>query len=339
MKTKNELNIRLPVRAGATFVVYVLVALLVSACDYTSSVLNDSKQNVSKLQQEHAMSDAHHSNGFAKANNANLYYEYVSRTKEGPTVIFVHGSAGNGEIWEQQVPAFVNAGYQVLTFDLRNAGRSKSDPGKMASGSIADDIEAIRKQLEIDKLVIVGQAQGAEGALEYSLKYAEHTSGIVVAATYRGAEAEPAFVSLRNTLAPPANFAGRSGLQMRLSQHYLDNNPAGVQRFVEIDELNKARQSVDGKLDEKRLKAAVQSTGIPLDYAHLADINVPALVLSAERDDITPPALMLELAQNIPGATYMTVPDAGRYAFWENPEAFNAIVLDFLKMADLKTPF
>lgn len=313
------------------YVASIVFILLTASCENIPPGTQDNPSDTKNSTKKAALMPERKTSGMISAQGANLYYEHVSQTESDRAIIFVHGSAGNSNLWQHQVQAFVNAGFQAITFDLRSAGRSIPEPGKIALGSIADDIEAIRKALKVDKLFVIGQALGAEGALEYSLKYPSTTSGIVVAATYRGAEAEPAFVELRDKLAPPSKFAGRSGLQMRLSAHYLENNPSGVQRFIEIDNQNIARQSVDEKIDAKRLKASVQSTRMPLDYAALSNISAPTLILSAERDDITPPELMSELAKQIPGAQYKTVPNAGRYAFWENPNEFNRIVLDFLK--------
>ena len=320
---KTQYRTSLPWLAGCALSVSVFLA----ACE-------QEQVDGSKSADEHApdsmeaytMSNPDISTGFVGSNGAKLFYQ---RAGTGPVIVLVHGSAGNSDLWENQIPAFTQAGYQVVAFDLRSAGRSEPGPGQQAAGTIADDIEAIRTELGLDDLFVVGQAQGAEGALEYSLKYADHVRGIVVAATYRGADSDPAFVELRDRLAPPSNFAGRSGLQMRLSAHYIENNQDGVDRFVEIAEFNKNRRSVKAQLDGKKLAAAIQSVGMPLDYKLLSKINVPALVLSAERDDITPPALMAELAKNIPNARYETVPNAGRYAFWENPEEFNKIALSF----------
>lgn len=265
--------------------------------------------------------------GFVKADGAKLYYEDVGA---GPAVIFVHGSAGHSGLWEKQVDALEVAGFRVITFDLRTAGRSQSEPTHLVSSSIAQDIEAVRVHLNIEKVYIVGQALGAEGALEYALSYRRHVAGIVIAATYRGAASEPEFVALRDRLAPPSDFKGRTGLQMRLSEHYIQNDPEGVKRFVALDKANSGEISVEGQVKPKRISKNVQSTKIDLNYANLGKIEVPVLVLSAERDDITPPALMRELAAHIPNAKYATVADAGRYAFWENPENFNTILIDFL---------
>ena len=62
----------------------------------------------------------------------------------------------------------------------------------------------------------------------------------------------------------------------------------------------------------------------------LGIITVPTLILVGEHDAITPPAVAGELAARIPGSRVVTIPTAGHLSNLENPEAFNAAVVEFL---------
>ena len=55
------------------------------------------------------------------------------------------------------------------------------------------------------------------------------------------------------------------------------------------------------------------------------------LMMTGGADLYAPPALMQEAASHIPGCAVRFVADAGHSLFWENPAAFNRILLDFLK--------
>jgi pimeloyl-ACP methyl ester carboxylesterase len=57
---------------------------------------------------------------------------------------------------------------------------------------------------------------------------------------------------------------------------------------------------------------------------------VPVLVVMGDADLLSPPALMRLLAAAIPGCQTVAVPEAGHAAFWEQPEVWNRLVLDFL---------
>ncbi|MDE1950119.1 MAG: alpha/beta fold hydrolase, partial [Burkholderiales bacterium] len=63
----------------------------------------------------------------------------------------------------------------------------------------------------------------------------------------------------------------------------------------------------------------------------LAAIAVPTLCLAAEHDRTAAPDVMQRMAQRIPKADYRCLPDAGHIANVEQPEAFNAALLAFLR--------
>lgn len=63
----------------------------------------------------------------------------------------------------------------------------------------------------------------------------------------------------------------------------------------------------------------------------LSAITVPTLVLVGDQDGVTPPEHAREMADAIPGARLVIVPDAGHVSTLEQPEAVNAALTDWLK--------
>ena len=77
--------------------------------------------------------------------------------------------------------------------------------------------------------------------------------------------------------------------------------------------------------------APAQPLRSPNTLAKLAGITTRTLVVAADADLLAPPALMRLWARHVKGAQWATVPDAGHAIAWEQPDAFNEIVLRFLK--------
>ena len=50
-----------------------------------------------------------------------LYYEDLG---EGAPVVLIHGWPLSGRTWEAQVPALIDAGHRVITYDRRGFGGS-----------------------------------------------------------------------------------------------------------------------------------------------------------------------------------------------------------------------
>jgi pimeloyl-ACP methyl ester carboxylesterase len=64
----------------------------------------------------------------------------------------------------------------------------------------------------------------------------------------------------------------------------------------------------------------------------LPSIKCPTLVLTSDTDNTVPNAFSTELAEGIPGAKLVVIPDCGHLPQLEKPEAVTAAMLDWLKM-------
>jgi len=62
----------------------------------------------------------------------------------------------------------------------------------------------------------------------------------------------------------------------------------------------------------------------------LAAITTPTLLLTGDADLYTPPSVLRLLAARFPNCESVVIPECGHSAFWEQPERFNQLVLDFL---------
>jgi pimeloyl-ACP methyl ester carboxylesterase len=62
----------------------------------------------------------------------------------------------------------------------------------------------------------------------------------------------------------------------------------------------------------------------------LAELSAPTLVSVADDDILVPARFSRELAATIPGAQLTTVDGAGHVYFWERPDVFNRMCLEFL---------
>ena len=76
------------------------------------------------------------------------------------TVIFVHGWTCDDTSWSAQVPVLSKT-YRVVTLDLPGHGRSDSPgDGKFSMDLFARAVEAVRRDSNADKVVLVGHSMG-----------------------------------------------------------------------------------------------------------------------------------------------------------------------------------
>jgi len=64
--------------------------------------------------------------------------------------------------------------------------------------------------------------------------------------------------------------------------------------------------------------------------AALAQLTMPVLLVGGAQDRCTPPAAVQALAQVLPDAQTLLLPHVGHWPQLENPDGFDAALLDFL---------
>jgi len=79
-----------------------------------------------------------------------------------------------------------------------------------------------------------------------------------------------------------------------------------------------------------RLRALERDPDVAAGREALAAIQVPVLFIGGEHDEVMPPSLMEIACGLIAGARMVVVPGAGHSVYFEEPETFNRIALEFL---------
>ena len=252
---------------------------------------------------------------FLSLPGVDLWYEDTGGA--GTPVVFLHAFSGTSECWVHQIPAFTSAGYRCITYDRRTWGRSKAtDPGHQP-GYARDDLHRLLDSLSVERVHLVGTAAGAIPAIDYALSHPERVRSLVAANTIGGVQDEE-YLEVQRRLRPPE--IQDLPVELReLGPSYRGTNPEGAARWLEIELASRPQ----GDLPAQPLPE-------PITYARLQTMRVPTLVLSGEADLLSPPALMRMLAAHIPTSRIAFLPDAGHAGFWERPEVWNGMVLEFI---------
>jgi pimeloyl-ACP methyl ester carboxylesterase len=181
-----------------------------------------------------------------------------------------------------------------------------------------EDLHNFIQHLGLERPHLAGTAAGARPALEYVLAHPEAIGSVVLADCGAGASSEPEYLEMRRNYLPPEVDA--LPVEVReLSAGYRGANPEGTARWLEIEHANQERAGT-GALRAQN----------PVTFAMLETMKVPTLMLCGGADLVMPPALMRLSAAHIPNCRFETVPEAGHAAFWEQPETWNRIVLEFI---------
>jgi pimeloyl-ACP methyl ester carboxylesterase len=245
---------------------------------------------------------------------ARIWYEDTGGS--GPTVVLLHARTGSAAMWQRQLAAFGRAGYRCIAYDRRQSGRTEVAP-QAPQALPAADLLALLDRLAIDGCHVIGTAAGGIVALDFALSHPARVRSLVFANSVGSAEIkqEPEYISAAAQLRPPDELPPEI---RELGAWYRSHHPDGVREWLAAGEQTRSKQPL------------FPGTGNRITLARLADLKMPALLITGDVDPYTPPAVLELFRRRIPGATAIVIPNSGHSAFWEQPEQFNRAVLDFL---------
>jgi len=254
---------------------------------------------------------------FAEVPGARLWYEDTGGS--GPALVLLHARTGSAAMWRRQIAAFGGAGYRCLAYDRRQSGRTEVDayaPDVLP----ADDLRLLMDRLAIDRFHLLATAAGGIVALDFALSYPDRVRTLVFANSVGSAEIkrEPEYIAAAGHLRPPDDDPPET---RELSASYRARDPAGVQEWLDLGR------------ETHRKKPPFPGTRNRITFARLEDLQVPTLLITGDVDPYTPPQVLELFRRHIPNATAVVIPDCSHSAFWEQPEAFNRAVLDFVASA------
>ena len=102
--------------------------------------------------------------GRENSGSIELYYEDHG---EGKPVVLIHGYPLSGTSWEKQVPALLQAGRRVITYDRRGFGRSSQPTTGYDYDTFAEDLKQLVTTLELRDFALVGFSMGGGEVARY----------------------------------------------------------------------------------------------------------------------------------------------------------------------------
>ena len=244
-----------------------------------------------------------------------LWYEDTGG--DGIPVILLHAATGTADCWIHQLPAFSAAGFRCIAYDRRTWGRSRPTDDAAQPGYQGDDLNGLIEHLGLERCHLVGTAAGGITGIDYALSHPERVRSLAVANTIGGVQ-DDEYLEVQQRMRPPEIQNLPEHLR-ELGPSYRGADPEGTARWMEIEHASRPY----GRLPAQPLRE-------PITYARLATMRVPTLVLSGQADILAPPLLMRMLAAQIPASSFASLEDVGHAGFWERPEVWNGIVLEFI---------
>jgi proline iminopeptidase len=240
------------------------------------------------------------------------------------------------EPYEHQMPALLDAHFQMVFVDLRGSGRSTGAATDLTFASLVEDFEAVRRAVGADRVVVLGHSVLGAAAIEYGRRRPDSVSHVI------GAGASPTG-DMARLLARAKPFFEEDASEERkrlLAANMAALGPGATAAATLLAQT--PMRFFDPRFDAAPLYAGARAT--PEAMAHVLgtlvrgwDVTAGAtgrsapLLLAHGRYDYAVPYLMWQgVAEALPGTTFRLFERSGHQPFAEEPELFTSVVLDWM---------
>jgi non-heme chloroperoxidase len=262
-----------------------------------------------------------------------LYYEDYG---SGEPVVLIHGWPLSGRSWEQQVPALVEDGYRVITYDRRGFGASSQPWDGYDYDTFAADLHHLIECLDLTGVTLIGFSMGGGEVARYVGRYGTER---VTKAVFASAVPPYLYKSADNP---------EGGIDDATLTGFHDSIRADRVAFV--DQFVTNFFAVRGRTDLvseplRRYNAAIAAIASPkgtLDCTtaftktdfrgDLQRFTIPTLVIHGDSDGIVPfEASGQRTAEAIDGSKLVLIKEAPHGLNATHAQTFNAEILTFLR--------
>lgn len=252
---------------------------------------------------------------WSRANGLDIYYEAAG---EGPPLVLLHANPLDHTMWLYQLARFARR-WRVIAPDLRGYGRSDKPESPFAFADMAADVLGAMRDAGVGRAALIGVSIGATLALQIALDRPDLVRALVLSGGEAGPN--PVFPALaRDYASQPLAEQRAAHLRMIVGRAFAESALGRHLLTVFLEEAPRLSGRAIARVFEARAVVDLRD--------RLGEIAAPTLVVNGAADVSL--AAGRDTARRIPNARHRIVPDAGHFACFESPAAFDAAVLEFL---------
>jgi len=276
----------------------------------------------------------------APSDGSPLFYESWGERGAQTPVLLCDGIGCDGYVWRYLK---TDLGTRFgLHPHYRGHGRTAAprDAERVGIEDLADDVVCVLDDALVERAVLIGHSMGVQVALETYRRHPERVAGLVLVCgapshplkTFRGSAAledllptiqkwihrVPGVINRVTRFVLPTRLAYEVASRLEIRRELVE--PADFMPYLE------GMARIDSRLFVAMLSAAGQHSADEL----LPNIAVPVLVVAGGRDGFTPPERSRAMAEAIPDAELLEIPNASHTAPIERPHLVDWTIRDFI---------
>ncbi|GEA09416.1 proline iminopeptidase [Alteromonas sp. KUL42] len=286
-----------------------------------------------------------------------IYYEADG---EGIPVVMINGGPGAARTVFWGALDFLKPhGYQIIYFDETGVGRATREiPQKFSPAITVEDIETLRKHLNVPKLILAGHSYGGIPAVQYALTYPENIEKLIMLSASADGHSQQMNVDaakyLRKTFFPQEweqmeeirakGVLTSSAEYMKafynraignMSDWYDPSKRAGLRKYRSNDIRDRSNIEVykDMAGADPEVKISGTLKNVVINETMFKDYAIPTLILNGRKDWKTTPEMAYRFFKMLPEgtATIQFLEETGHWTWAEQPDEFANTVIQFMK--------
>ena len=277
--------------------------------------------------------------GLKKINGTSLYLKTIG---QGEPILIVHGGPGMNHSYFIPHLDKLAKKYKIVFYDQRASGKSSiPSPDSISLKFFADDIEAIRRELGVEKLNLLAHSWGAIPAVNYAMYYpAKVGRMILVNPVPLSREFDQEMLENQRKKVSEGDSTDRSIILG--SKDFKSGNPDAYKKLLMLSfrhsfykTTNHSKLKLDMPANYLTASQALYA-GLGKDlgqydfYEAVKSFSFPLLIIHGDSDAI-PLEASSKMQRAVPGSTLVVFKKCGHFAFIEKAGRFRTAVSTFLK--------
>lgn len=276
--------------------------------------------------------------GFINVNGAKIYYKIMG---EGEPVVVLHGGPGFDHIHMLPISELAKEN-KVVFYDQRATGNSTGnlDSTSITVDNFVEDLEILRKKLDLGKINIIGHSWGAGLGMYYGIKYPDNLKTLILLAPSASTEYfDQYFKNIQEKTSPQDSLTLK---EIEQSDAFRNKEVEAFQRYYRIstkpfffdqslaDSLDFTFGKNTAKNQNEVAALLMKDLGNYEIHDELSAIKCPTLILHGDSDPL-PIEAPYKVHKHIPQSKFIVLKNTGHFMFIESPDKLFSILRDFLR--------
>lgn len=244
---------------------------------------------------------------------------HVQTQGQGPAVVFGNSLGSDLSIWDAVVAA-LPAGLQIVRYDLRGHGASDVPPGPYTMGQLVSDAEAVCDALDVRDAVFVGLSVGGLIGQGLAIKRLDMVRGLVLSNT----AAKIGTPKMWQTRIDAVQNRGMDAMADDIIPRWFGRD------FLAKPDVARWREML-ARVDPVGYTGVVAAIDGTDFFTPTSGLRLPTLGIAGSEDRSTPPDLVRETVDLIPGSEFHLMRRLGHLPCVEDPASYAAILTAFLR--------